>query len=106
MPYVAAIPATGLLAGAAAGLLLPFVPFLSAIPTFLLLTCCACVALWAWRTRRTRMLAASVAAGFFVGGAMLAADAWQRAWRPTLRIAFEELARTQRARATAEGRRL
>ena len=36
---------------------------------------------------------------------MLAADAWQKAWRPTLRIAFEDLARTERARAAA-GRRV
>ena len=47
-----------------------------------------------------------VALGFFVGGAILATDAWQRAWRPPLRVAFEELARHQRARAEAEGRRL
>ena len=47
-----------------------------------------------------------VALGFFVGGAILATDAWQRAWRPPLRVAFEELARQQRARAEAEGRRL
>src|SRR5206468_5886505 len=35
-----------------------------------------------------------------------ASDAWQRAWRPPLRIAFEAIAREQRAQAAAEGRRL
>ena len=41
---------------------------------------------------------------FFVGGVLLAADAWHRAWRPSLRIAFEELARAGRAEAAAEAR--
>ena len=35
---------------------------------------------------------------------MLAADAWQRAWRPSLRVAFEQLAGAERARAIAEHR--
>jgi len=103
MRYIAAVPALGLLAGAAAGLLLPSVP---AIPTFAILTCSGVVSLWAWRVSRARVLAAAVMAGFCAGGALLAGDAWQRAWRPTLRIAFEQIAREQRARAVNEGRRL
>jgi competence protein ComEC len=106
MPYVAAIPAVGLLAGAAAGLLLPFVPYLSAILPFGLLPCAFFVACWAWRTGRVGLLTGAVVAGFFAGGAVLSADAWQRAWRPPLRIAFEQLARQQRAQAASEGRRL
>jgi competence protein ComEC len=35
---------------------------------------------------------------------VLAADAWQRAWRPSLRVVFEERAREERAQAAAEGR--
>src|SRR5580765_7579432 len=100
MRTVAAIPAVGLVAGAAIGLLLPSLP---AIPTFAILTCCAVLSIWAWRAGRARVLAIGVAAGFFAGGALLAMDAWQRAWRPPLRIAFEEIAREQRARAAAEG---
>jgi competence protein ComEC len=100
---VAAVPAVGLLAGAAFGL---FVPDLPRLPVFIVLIVCGALAVWAWRVARARLLAAVVVAGFFAGGAMLAADAWQRAWRPPLRIAFEELARTQRAQAAAEGRRL
>jgi len=100
---VAAIPAIGLLSGAAAGLLVPGLPRL---PLYILLIACGALSVWAWRTARPRVLAAVVAAGFFTGGAILAADAWQHAWRPPLRVAFEELARIERARATAEGRRL
>src|SRR6185436_4193119 len=37
-------------------------------------------------------------------GALLAADSWQRAWRPSLRIAFDEIVQTARAEAVAEGR--
>jgi competence protein ComEC len=103
MRYIAAIPATGLIAGAATGLLLPSLP---AIPTLAILPCCAALSLWAWSGGHARVLAIGVAAGFFAGGALLAADAWQRAWRPPLRIAFEEVAREQRARAVAEGRRM
>jgi hypothetical protein len=100
---VAAIPALGILAGAATGLLLPSLP---AIPTFAILICCGALSFWAWRAGNSLALAVAVAAGFFAGGTLLTADAWQRAWRPSLRIAFEELARSQRAQADAEGRRL
>lgn len=103
MRTVAAIPATGLLAGAAAGLLLPS---FSATPAFAILICAGALSLWTWRTAGTRALAATVLAGFFAGGALLAAAAWQRAWRPSLRIGFEKIAGLQREQAEAEGRRL
>ena len=45
-------------------------------------------------------------AAFFAGGAVLSADAWQRAWHPPLWTAFEALARTQRLDAEHAGRRL
>src|ERR1019366_825914 len=103
MPYIAAIPAVGLLAGAAFGLLLPDIPhvifYLALIPS-------GALSVWAWRTARPRLLGAAIVAGFFAGGALLAADAWQRAWRPSLRVAFEQLARAARADAAAEKRRL
>ena len=105
MPYVAAIPAIGLLAGAAAGLLLPspffLLPFL---PAFLLSTFLPCY--WAWRANRPRALIACVVASFFTGGAMLASSAWERAWQPPLWHSVVELARVQRAEAEAAGRRL
>ena len=103
MRVVAAIPALGILAGAAAAILYPSLP---AIPTSFLLTFCGALALWAWGTGDTRALAIAVAAGFFAGGALLAVDAWQRAWRPSLRVAFEQIAQRRRTSAEAEGRRL
>ena len=101
MRTVAAIPALGLLAGSLAGFLLPEIiqPLAST-----LLICGAAAALWAWRISSARAVAMTVAAAFAAGGALLAADAWQKAWRPTLRVAFEELARGERAQAVLERR--
>jgi competence protein ComEC len=100
---VAAFPALGLLAGAALGLFLPDVPRLAG---YALLILCAALSAWAWWTLRPRALAAAVACAFFCGGALLAADAWCKAWRPPLRAIFEDLARVERAEAVLEGRRL
>ena len=101
MRSVAAIPALGLLAGSVAGLLASDIiqPLAST-----LLICGAGAAVWAWRISSARAVAMATAAAFAAGGALLAADAWQKAWRPTLRLAFEELARDERARAVVEGR--
>jgi len=101
MHTVAAIPALGLLAGSLVGFLVPEViqPLAST-----LLIGGAVAALWAWSASSGRVVATMVAAAFAAGGALLAADAWQKAWRPTLRVAFEELARDERARAAAERR--
>src|SRR5207249_5892340 len=63
-------------------------------------------AISAWALRRTCGLAISVAVGFFAGGLLLGSVEWRRAWRPPLRLAFENLARAERAQAEAEGRRL
>jgi competence protein ComEC len=104
MPYVAAVPAIGLLAGAAAGLLLPSLLSFPYLPA--LLPCAFLPCYFLWRTGRARLFTGAVIAAFFVGGSLLSADAWERAWRPPLRIAFEQLARQQRAQAAAEGRRL
>jgi competence protein ComEC len=103
MRYIAAVPAVGLLAGAAAGLLVPDLPH---FPVYICLIASGALSLWAWRAAGVRMLGAAVVAGFFAGGALLAAQAWQQAWRPSLRIAFEQIAREQRAIAVSEGRRM
>src|SRR4051812_44821975 len=103
MPYIAAIPAAGLECGAAVGVFLPELPRLL---LYAALIVCAAAAIAAWSADRAGVLAVSVIAGFFAGGALLAADAWARAWSPPLWTAFVQLARTQRARAEAEGRRL
>jgi competence protein ComEC len=104
---VAAIPASGLLAGCVLGLLLsdsPLIPLVTI--AWLLLAICLAVAIVAWTRRQGHVLAISVAFGFCAGGVLLSSSAWQRAWRSPLRIAFEDLARGQRQEAEAEGRRL
>src|SRR4051794_4623479 len=103
MRYVAAVPAAALVAGAALGLVFPDVPRAPAAASMLLF---AALAACAWRRGLPLALAASVASVFFAGGTLLAADAWQRAWRPPLRVAFEALAREARAQAAVEQRRL
>jgi competence protein ComEC len=85
---VAAVPAIGLLAGSAAGLLLSQSSLVFA--TALLVG--ASAAVWAYRANRAAVLAAGVAGAFAGGGGLLSVDAWQEAWRPPLRIAFEEIA--------------
>jgi len=109
---VAAIPAAGLLTGAALGLLVADADLLLTGPSLggaaiaaVLLTCIAFAAV-ALVARRPRALIAATILGFVAGGFLLAASAWQRAWRPPLRVAFEEIARQQRRQAEAEGRRL
>jgi competence protein ComEC len=101
--FVAAIPATGLLAGSAIGLVAPEIPFTVGIA---LLIAFAAAAIYATRVSRAVVLAAAVAGAFFVGGMMLSSAAWRDAWRPSLRVVFDDLARRERAQAEAEGRRL
>ena len=101
MRAVAAIPAIGLLAGSAVGFLFPEIV---QRPAHALLIGCGVVSVLAWRASRSRVVAVAVGVAFAAGGALLAADAWQRAWRPTLRVAFEEFARAERAQAAVEGR--
>ena len=103
MRVVAAIPAIGVLAGSAIGLLALDIPPVPGIA--LLIALAVRAALWR-RVATPRVFAATVACAFFVGGAMLSAAAWRAAWRPTLRTAFEELARRERVEAEAHGRRL
>jgi len=103
MRYVAAVPAAGLLAGAALGLAAADI---SLPPVLLVLIFALGTAVWAWWATHPSVLAVAVGLVFCCGGAVLAADAWQRAWSPPLRVAFETLAREQRADATREGRRL
>ncbi|MGE4053629.1 MAG: DNA internalization-related competence protein ComEC/Rec2 [Vicinamibacterales bacterium] len=89
MRVVAAVPAVGLLAGAAAGLIEPETA--RAPVTISLIAALGA----AWSLFWTRhVIAFVVAAGlsFTAGGWLLAADAWERAWRPDLRTAFESIA--------------
>src|SRR4051812_44402126 len=103
MRYPAAIAAGGLLAGAACGLIVPDPPF---VLTCVVLGLSAALAIAGWMRHAPVLIAAAVVAGFVSGGVLLSSEAWQRAWRPPLRIAFENLARTARANAAQSGRRL
>ena len=103
MRVVVAIPVGGLIAGCAAGLCWPGMPHWV---LYALLIEFAFVAVLAFRETHGLLLVASVAAAFAAGGALLAAAAWQVAWRPTLRIAFESIARAERAEAAAHGHQL
>ena len=102
MRAVAAIPAIGLLAGSAAGLFVPEIPFAAGIA---LLIACAAVVVPAHRSARSLVVAGVVGSAFALGGAMLSAHAWREAWRPSLRLAFEQLARRERAEAARDHRR-
>ena len=101
MRAVAVIPAIGLIAGSAAGLLLPAIPKTAA---YVVMAVAVAGALLALRAERALWLVCCVVVGFAAGGALLAADAWQHARQSTLRIAFDELARARRAEAVAAGR--
>lgn len=101
MRNAAAIPCVALILGSAFGVFLPAPPTL---PAVIALTACAVSAFWCWRGGGARLLIAFVAGAFFSGAVLLSAVAWQRAWRPPLRLAFEAAARAERERATAEGR--
>src|SRR3989442_1287941 len=96
MHAAAAIPAIGLLAGSAVGLVLPDIPLGFGLA---LLIACGVAAAWAWHAVRWRVLASTSCLVFFAGGQLLAAHAWRLAWRPPLRLVFEELARAERAHA-------
>ncbi len=104
---VAAVPASGLIFGAAIGLIAAdSLGMGRPASAGLLLAASIAVAIFAWLRGRAHVLAAAVAVGFFAGGFLLSSASWQRARRPPLRIAFEELARIQRAQAEAKGRRM
>ena len=93
MRVVVAIPAGALIAGCAIGLHGPEAPVAAAM---LAVAGVALVAFRAMRVGRQWLLVAAVAAGFAGGGVLLAQAAWRAAWRPSLRVAFESIARDER----------
>lgn len=97
---VIAVPVAGLLAGASTGVLWPEMP--AWVPATAL-GGWAALAVHALRVRRTELLVACVSGAFASGGAALAVDAWDEAWRPSLRREFERLADAQHAAVGAEG---
>ncbi|HEY2151984.1 MAG TPA: DNA internalization-related competence protein ComEC/Rec2 [Vicinamibacterales bacterium] len=103
MRAAAAIPAAGLLAGAAADLLLPDLP---RPLLFAALILAGALSAWAWRRTKSHVIVIAAVGGFFAGGMLLSSTSWEGAWRPSLRVEFERLARVRRAEATTSGRRL
>src|SRR2546428_9153102 len=103
MRAIAAFPASALLAGAAFGL---FDPEPHVFLTHVLIAASVAAAALGFARRRRWLLAAAASLGFFTGGSLLSSVEWQRAWRPPLRVAFEELARAEREAAAAQGRRM
>jgi len=103
MRTIAAIPATALLAGAAFGLYVPDPHFLL---LYLALSTSVAGAMFGWALHDRVLLVASVSLGFFTGGWLLSSVVWERAWRPPLRVVFEQLAREEREAAAAQGRRM
>jgi competence protein ComEC len=89
----AAFPALALAVGSAAGLLLPDVSTAGLVASLIAV---AALAVWALARGDARVLLLAVAAGFGAGGMLLAHHAWQEAWQPTLRRAFEERLRADR----------
>jgi competence protein ComEC len=100
MRAVAVIPAAGLLAGSAAGLLAPEFP---SILGYMAVAAALAWTVRSWQASRQWSVAAAVALTFFIGGALLAADAWHKAWRPPLRLLFQEIAGERRREAEAVG---
>jgi competence protein ComEC len=98
---IAAIPAIGLLSGAAVGISLPT---LHPLLIFVAASCAVVGVILAWLLRSTHWFGSAVGATFFIGGLVLGTVAWHDAWRPSLRVAFDALARDARGRAILEGR--
>jgi competence protein ComEC len=93
VPAVAVIPATALLAGSALALVFPDGPL---VAWALGLAAAVGLVFAARQTANGAMLACAVWAAFAGGGGLLTADAWRRAWRPSLRLAFEEVVAYER----------
>ncbi len=101
MRVVAAIPAIGVLVGCVAGFYFPKIP---AIVLTLTLTAAVVTAIVSLRRSAATLLVIAITLGFIAGGALVAAAAWHRAWRSSLRVTFESMARIDRRDAENAGR--
>jgi competence protein ComEC len=101
MRVVAAVPAGALLVGCAAGVAWPDLP---RPPLLAMLAAAVAAAAFCVNAGRPVRFAAAVACGAVAAGVLMASAAWAEAWRPSLKVAFEEIADAQRpglARAPA-----
>jgi competence protein ComEC len=101
MRVAVALPTGGLLVGSVLGVLWPDVPSVFLI-TFLIAS--AILAVGAFCAASRFLFAASLTVCFAAGGTLLAVRQWQDDWRPTLKVAFESIARDERHELHASGR--
>ena len=95
------LPTGGLVLGCVVGVLYPDAPASVFLP---LLIASAVVAVVAFSGSRGSLLAATLVLSFAAGGTLLAIRHWHDAWRPTLKIAFESIARDERHQLEQDGR--
>jgi len=96
-----ALPTSGLLVGCVLGVLWPDAPSVSLVT---LLIASAILAVGAFCGTSPFLFTASVTVCFAAGGTLLAVRQWQDDWRPTLKVAFESIARDERHALQASGR--
>jgi competence protein ComEC len=101
MRVAVALPTSGLLVGCALGVIWADAP--SALLITLLIAS-AILAVGAFCTASRFLFAASLTVCFAAGGTLLAVREWQEDWRPTLKVAFESIARDERRELHASGR--
>src|SRR3954453_15312949 len=100
MRLAVAIPVSGLIAGAAAGLRWPDAP---AGWLVALLCGSGLFAVHGAPLSRPSLIAMAACLAFAAGGAVLSANACHHAWRPPLRIVFEAIAHDARVAALRAG---
>ena len=96
-----ALPTGGLLVGCVLGV---FWPDASSSFFVTLLIASAVLAVGAFCAGHRSLFAAGLVLSFAAGGTLLAVRQWQDAWRPTLKIAFESMARDERQELVKAGR--
>ena len=101
MRVAVALPTGGLLLGCVVGVLWPDAPPLFLIPT---LTALAALTIWGFFIEHRQLFVAGVLGTFAIGGVLLAVQRWASVWRPSLKIAFESMARDERHDARQAGR--
>lgn len=97
---VAAVPAAGLLLGSGLGIVAPNLP---AVVPAVALGACVFLMIAALVHARAWMVGVLVLLGCVPAGVLLSQRAWQDAWRPSLRVAFESIAHDERLSREAEG---
>jgi competence protein ComEC len=101
MRVAVALPTGGLLVGCVLGVFWPDAP-----PPVLitLLIASAILAIGAFCGTSRVLFAGALTVSFAAGGTLLAVRQWQDDWRPTLKVAFESMARDERHERQASGR--